>query len=144
MFESSNCRCDCSLITHSSLADWNIVLQSPPIPGVYDFAQSDRFPAPIPAEQIEVIRGVVERGASVEPHPFLKCGDRVKLKTGPLEGIEGILVRKKNFYRLVVSVELLERSLAVEVDAVDVERVTKGSAGFEVSPTLAGVLAGHL
>ena len=113
-------------------------------PGVYDFVRSGGFPAPIPAEQIEAVRRLVETGASVEPHPFLKCGDRVKLKTGPLEGIEGILVRKKNFYRLVVSVELLERSLAVEVDAVDVERVTKGSAGFEVSPTLAGVLAGHL
>ena len=112
--------------------------------GVYDFVRHCGSPAPIPSEEIEAVQRLVARSTSVEPHPFLKCGDRVKLKTGPLEGIEGILVRKKNFYRLVVSVELLERSLAVEVDAVDVERVTKGSAGFEVSPTLAGVLAGHL
>lgn len=92
-------------------------------PGVYDFVRHGGAPAAIPAEEIDAVRSVVTRSTSVEPHPFLKCGDRVRLKTGPLKGIEGILVRKKNLYRLVVSVELLERSIAAEVDAVDIERV---------------------
>lgn len=93
-------------------------------PGVYDFVRHGGAPAAIPSEEIDAVRSVVARDTVVEPYPFLKCGDRVRLKTGPLEGIEGILVRKKNLYRLVVSVELLERSIAAEVDAVDVEQVT--------------------
>lgn len=97
-------------------------------PGIYDFVRLSGSPVPIPAEEIEAVRRVVEKGLSVEPHPFLKFGDRVRLRTGPLEGIEGILVRKKNLYRLVISVELLVRSVAVEVDAVDIERVAMGSA----------------
>jgi hypothetical protein len=60
----------------------------------------------------------------IEPHPFLRCGDWVRVKYGSLQGIEGILVRKKNFSRLVLSVELLERSAAVEVDVGMVERIS--------------------
>ena len=111
--------------------------------GVYDFVRHCGSPAPIPSEEIEVVQRVVARSTSVEPHPFLKCGDRVKLKTGPLEGIEGILVRKKNFYRLVVSVELLERSIVAEVDAADVERATKRSGDFEPSTTSFGVFTSY-
>jgi len=59
----------------------------------------------------------------VEPHPFLKCGDRVRIKSGPLEGIEGILVRKTRGFRLVLSVEMLSKSAAVEVDVSTVERL---------------------
>jgi transcription antitermination factor NusG len=73
--------------------------------------------------EINGVRQVVERGAEVEPHPFLRCGDWVRVKSGPLEGVEGILVRKKNLFRLVLSVELLEKSAAVEVDVSSVERV---------------------
>lgn len=83
----------------------------------------------IPEYEIEKVRQVVERGAKVEPHPFLHCGDWVRVKSGPLEGIEGILVRKKNLCRLVLSVELLERSAAVEVDVSMVERVARRPLG---------------
>ena len=68
--------------------------------------------ARIPEAEIESIRKAIEWGNRVEPHPFLRCGDRVRVKSGPLQGLEGILVRKKNFYRLVLSVEILERSAA--------------------------------
>ena len=95
-------------------------------PGVYDFVRLGGVPAPIPTEEIEAVQKVVEKGLSVEPHPFLNTGDRVRVKSGPLEGLEGILVRKKNFYRLVLSVELLVSSVAVEVEVADVERVTGG------------------
>lgn len=93
-------------------------------PGVYDFVRLSGVPAQIPNEEIEAIRQVVERGLDAEPHPFLKTGDRVRVKAGPLEGLEGILVRKKNFYRLVLSVELLVKSISVEVEVTDVERMT--------------------
>ena len=80
-------------------------------------------PSVIPAGEMEAVRRAVESIDKVEPHPYLAYGDRVRVKMGPLAGIEGILVRKKNLYRLVLSVEILERSAAVEVDRSSVERV---------------------
>lgn len=94
--------------------------------GIYDFVRIGGGPAAISREEIESIRDAVEYGRHIEPHPFLKSGDRVRVRSGPLEGIEGLLVRKKNFYRLVLSVELLERSVSVEVEVADVERVAEG------------------
>ena len=73
--------------------------------------------------EIEAIRRVVESPVQAEPHPFLKCGDRVRVMAGPLRGLEGILVRKKNWCKLLLSVEMLQRSVAVEVDAAMVRRV---------------------
>ena len=82
----------------------------------------------IPDDEIQAIRRVVEGHFRVEPHPFLKCGERVRVKQGALAGVEGILVRKKNMYRLVLSVDLMARSVAVEIDASDVEPVKAQSA----------------
>jgi DNA-binding response OmpR family regulator len=75
----------------------------------------------IPEGEIQAIRKMLNGPYHAEPHPYLKCGQRVRVKRGSLEGIEGILVRKKNLYRLVLSVELLARSVAVEIDAADLE-----------------------
>lgn len=92
-------------------------------PGFYSFVALGNRPAVIPQAEIESIRRALVKGSGVEPHPFLLSGDRVRIRSGPLEGIEGILVRKKNSFRLVLSVELLQKSVAVEVDASMVERV---------------------
>lgn len=92
-------------------------------PGIHGFVCSAGLPATIPTREIDCIRQAVERCVKIEPHPFIHCGDRVRVKTGPLEGIEGILVRKKNFSRLVLTVELLGKSAAVEVDVSIVERI---------------------
>jgi len=92
-------------------------------PGVHSLVSWGARPADIPAEEIETVRRLVESPLQVEPHPFLKCGDLVRIKSGPLEGIEGILVRKTRGFRLVLSVEMLSRSAAVEVDVNMVERV---------------------
>jgi hypothetical protein len=59
----------------------------------------------------------------VEAHPYLKCGNWVRVKRGPLTGIEGILVRKKNISRLVLSVEILGTAAAIEVAALQVEAI---------------------
>jgi transcription antitermination factor NusG len=75
----------------------------------------------IPEAEIQAIRAASEGPFQVEPHPFLKCGERVRVKQGPLEGVEGVLVRKKNLLRLVLSVDMLAKSVAVEIDAADVE-----------------------
>lgn len=79
----------------------------------------------IPDVEVEAVRQTLAGCAHVEPHPFLKCGDWVRIKRGPLEGIEGILVRNKNRFRLVLSVELVQKSAVVEVDAWLVERAPR-------------------
>src|SRR6266567_4226326 len=65
-------------------------------------------------------RRVVGEGARAEPHPFLTAGRRVRLTAGPFAGLEGILKRKKGNLRVVVSLELIQRSVVVDVDAADV------------------------
>lgn len=94
-------------------------------PGVHNLVGSEGRPAPITPSEVDAIRQMVENRMQVEPHPFLRCGDWIRVKSGPLAGIEGILVRKKNLFRLVVSVELLQKSVAVEVDVSTVERATR-------------------
>jgi transcription antitermination factor NusG len=102
-------------------------------PGIHALVSTGDQPAAIPTAEIEAIRRVVESGAQVEPHPFLKCGDRVRVSCGPLTGIQGILVRKKNLYRLVLSVQMLGKSAAVEIDAFLVERLNPIPLGYDGS-----------
>jgi len=102
-------------------------------PGVHGLVCSAGKLAGIPEEEIQAVRSVIENRINVEPHPFLKCGDLVRVKSGALSGLEGFLVRKKGQTRLIISVTLLERSVAAEVDASAVERVTASS---KKSPTL--------
>jgi transcription antitermination factor NusG len=97
-------------------------------PGVHMILNQGDQAATIPEEEIEAIRRTLEGNNRVEPHPFLKCGQRVRVKCGSLIGIEGILVRKKSVFRLVLSVQMLAQSVAVEVDAADVEPVGMGAA----------------
>jgi len=98
-------------------------------PGVHTILYRGEEVAMIPEEEIEAIRKTVEGPFRVEPHPFLRCGERVRVIRGSLEGVEGVLLRKKNLYRLVLSVDMLAQSVAVEIDASDVVPAeTKGSA----------------
>jgi len=62
-------------------------------------------------------------GIRAEPHPFLSVGRRVRVKAGPLEGLQGVVVRRKNRLRLVISLDLIHRAAAVEVEAADLERI---------------------
>jgi transcription antitermination factor NusG len=94
-------------------------------PGVYSIVGIGGQPAAIQETEIEAIRKAVTSGLRAEPFPFLQCGDRVRVKAGPLMGIEGILIRKKSSFRLILSAELLQKSIAVEVDAFSVEPVAQ-------------------
>lgn len=80
-------------------------------------------PLPVPEEQILSIQAFLDNGLTCDPHPYLKVGHRVRIKEGPLSGIEGILVRKKNGLRFVVSVEIIQRSVSIELDSWKVERI---------------------
>lgn len=92
-------------------------------PGVHMILSHGERAAMIPEAEIEAIRRTVEGRFRIEPHPFLRCGDYVRVTRGALQGVEGILVRKKNQFRLVLSVEMLAKSVAVEIDATDVRPV---------------------
>ncbi len=98
-------------------------LQVVTTPGIHTILFYGESVATIPEAEIQAIRRAGEGPFRVEPHPFLKCGERVRVTRGSLEGVEGILVRKKNLYRLVLSVEMMAQSAAVEIDATDVEPV---------------------
>jgi len=72
-------------------------------------------PLPVADEEIAALQQVVLQGVRAEPHEFLSVGDRICLRYGPLAGLEGILIRKSGNCRLIVSVNLLRRAVAVEV-----------------------------
>lgn len=98
-------------------------LQVVSTPGVHMILYHGEQVATIRAEEIAAIQAAIEGRFRMEPHPFLKCGQRVRVLRGALEGVEGILTRKKNLFRLVLSVDMLAQSVAVEVNAADVEPV---------------------
>lgn len=104
-------------------------------PGVHFFVEVAGRPAGISESEIESIRKAVESDLAVEPHPFLRFGDRVRVRTGALAGVEGILVRRKSSYRLVLSADLLEKSVSVEVDAFCVEPISRLIAAQPLAET---------
>jgi transcriptional antiterminator NusG len=75
-----------------------------------------REPAAIPDEEIEAVKAVLRSGLPAEPCAYLREGQRVRVMNGSLVGVEGILVKKKNQSRMVVSVTMLQRSISVEID----------------------------
>jgi transcription antitermination factor NusG len=91
-------------------------------PGVLSIVGSSKEAWPLPDLEIEALRlGLLER--RIEPHPYLVVGERVRIKAGVMAGVEGVLVRKKNDFRVVLSLDTIMRSVAVEVDADDIEPV---------------------
>jgi len=85
-------------------------------PGVEWVVSFDRTPALIPDDQIAALRVAVRSGLPLGPWPFLKVGHRVRIEHGVLAGMEGTLARDSTAWRIVVTVEALQRSVAVEVD----------------------------
>lgn len=93
-------------------------------PGVFSLVESGGRACEIPAEEIEAILKVANSTARIEPHPYLKSGDRVRIRHGVLAGIEGILTRFKSQFRVVLNLHLLQKAVAVEVDLATVERIS--------------------
>ncbi len=73
-------------------------------------------PCPMTEEDIDRVKSLVNSGVPIMPWPLLRVGQRVRIHKGPLSGIEGILVREKAAYRVVVNVDLLQRAVAVEIE----------------------------
>ena len=93
------------------------------VPGVLGFVGAGRQGLPIPDRQIENIRTLLQNKISLDPFPFLKIGQRERIRGGSLDGIEGILLRRNGMRRLIISVETLERSLSVCVEGLAVEGI---------------------
>ena len=94
-------------------------------PGVFSIVSRGHEPEAVPEEQIATVLAACSSGLPVGPWPYLECGDRVMVETGPLQGLEGIFIAEKKTSRIVVSVDLLKRSLAVEIDRDWVRPLTK-------------------
>jgi transcription antitermination factor NusG len=90
------------------------------VPGVLGIVGNRRESAEIAETYIESLREGL-RLHKIQPHPYLTVGDRVRIINGPMTGQEGVLVRQKNDYRVVLTLELIMRSVAVEIDAADLE-----------------------
>jgi transcription antitermination factor NusG len=103
------------------------------VPGIQSLVGFGRTLAPLPRFEIEALRsGLGQR--KIEPHLYLVIGERVRIKAGPMQGLEGVLVRKKNNFRVVLALDAILQSVAVEVDADDLERVAN-STGRIVPPS---------
>ena len=100
-------------------------------PGVCAIVSVAGIPAIIPDSEIDTIRRAITNPFGVEPHPYLRSGDFVRVVEGPFEGMEGILVRKKRAMRLVVSVELLGRAASIEMEESSVKLIEKSSPSPE-------------
>ena len=89
------------------------------VPGVARLVGFDGRPTVVPAEDIEAIRACLERNRDVQPHPYVRCGQRVRVLNGPLAGFSGIVLRQKNRTWFVVSFDVLERSVSVELEGTE-------------------------
>ena len=93
------------------------------IPGVVSVASVGSKPQAVPEEEIRALQDVVQSGCPYELWPFIKAGQRVRVDYGPLRGVEGLVVEVSGKYRLIVSVNLLRRSVAAEIDSACVRQI---------------------
>jgi len=118
------------VFTRINASHRNKVLSSP---GVIRLLCFNGIPAPIDDVEIESIKLCLEQGLALEPCPSLEVGDRVRVKSGVLEGLEGHISRRKNDRRLIVPVTLIHQSVAIEIDVQLLELINAevhGSSRF--------------
>ena len=94
------------------------------VPGVVSIVSNGREPSALPSEEIESLRAGLPQ-CYCEPHPYLAAGDKVRIVNGPLTGLSGVLVRKKTNLRVVLTLELIMQSVAVEISMHEIEPFPK-------------------
>jgi transcription antitermination factor NusG len=94
------------------------------LPGAVHLVTFNGQPAELPEEEIESLRSRLDGAGNIEPHPYLSAGRHVRVRSGPLQGLEGIILRTKDRCRIVLSIHLIMRSVAVEVDDGDLEFIS--------------------
>ncbi|MBF0343562.1 MAG: UpxY family transcription antiterminator [Nitrospirae bacterium] len=78
-------------------------------------------PEPVPEDQVMSLKKLVESKASIDPYPYFKEGQSVRIKKGPLSGVEGIIEKKKGYHILILSIDILQQGVSIKIDASDVE-----------------------
>jgi transcription antitermination factor NusG len=106
------------------------------VPGFVRLVGFNSLPCPLPEADINRMKEALNKGVVAEPYPYLTVGTRVEVRNGPLQGMTGILVRRQTKCRVVISVDLIMRSMAVEVEAADVVPVR--SSALRPSQDVAG------
>jgi len=96
------------------------VLQAP---GVLQFVTFQGQPAALPDSEIRALESSLSAGLRARPHPYLSAGRKVRVRSGPLTDAEGIVIRRKERFRLVLSINLIMRSVVFELDEADVEPI---------------------
>jgi transcription antitermination factor NusG len=109
------------------------------IPGVNAIVGVGKNFLPVQESELDAIRAVLKSGAYCEPWPFLEAGQPVRVEYGPLAGSEGLVMMVKNSYRLVISINMLQRSVAVEIDRDCLKPLPK-EARHKKAPTSKGEL----
>jgi len=104
------------VFVHFALRNRLQVLQ---IPGVVHLVSFGGHPVPVAEEDLRVIQNCLSGGHQVEPHPYLQAGRRARVRSGPLQGLKGIILCRKNRTRFILSFDLIQRSVAVEIDEMD-------------------------
>jgi transcription antitermination factor NusG len=90
------------------------------LPGAVRFVSINGRAEPVPEYQIQAVRRFLEANIALDPYPYIQVGQRVEIIAGPLKGIQGILVQKKNRFRFVLKVDLIQQAVSMEVDASDI------------------------
>src|ERR1700741_2114527 len=121
------------IFVHIPLRDRMRVIE---VPGFVRLVGFNSLPCPLPEVDINRVKEALNKGVVAEPYPYLTVGTRVEVRNGPLQGMTGILLRRQNKCRVVISVDLIMRSMAVEVEAADVVPVR--SSALSVSQDAAG------
>ena len=103
--------------------DYNSTLSVLKTSGVVRFLTLEGKPAPIPEEQINYLKKLIENKEQIDPHPYITEGQRVRITSGPLAGVEGILMEKRTQNLLILSIDLLKQGASVKIDAFDIEPV---------------------
>lgn len=104
------------------------------IPSVVRLVGFGGAPTPLSDHEIQAMRNGLDGRFRAVPHPFLKAGRRVRIMRGPFEGLEGILLRRRGQSRFVLSLDLIKRSVAVDVDVADIHPCLDHVVGIQNGP----------
>jgi len=108
------------LFTRIDLRDRISVVSTPSVIRIVSF---NGVPTPIPDGEIGAVRACLA-GGNIAPHPFIVVGERVRVRSGPFKGVSGIVIRRTNHCKLVVSIGIIHRSFALEISPEDLDKLT--------------------
>lgn len=106
------------------VANWRTVYYEVlQVPGVFQWVRLQEEPSPVPEHELEAVKALLAKAAGAFPYPYPELGQRVRLRGGAMDGVEGILVGRRGDRKLVVSINLIRQSVAVCVEGYDIEAV---------------------